>query len=485
MGAIVSLKNSLFLSLLYTAIACTSVGEGKETQRSQLPGAGVIHEKISSQITDGISYALFLPASSGKEKETPDGAANNGKATADVPSSHRYPVILMFDPHGEGILPVKSYHELASRYGYILVGSNDSRNNQTRENSASIITGLLKEIHATYPVDTNRIYAAGFSGGARVAVMAAMFNKEICGVIGCGGGFPGGGQPAKADFDYFGIAGTADFNMNEMLQLDGMLTQLGFRHFITTYPGKHEWPPVKVMEEGFQWLTLNAMKDGKVKRDHPEIARIMEGFKERISMAKSQKQFIAAANLYEEAIQFADGLIKVEEFNQELKDLQSLPAYKKQVEYRNMILQKEEKEQQIFMDALFAKDEAWWKNRIDRMDQSHMQGLNPEDTLMNSRLKAFLGIICYANAKEAIRQRNRELAKSVIDVYEMADPENPEPNYMRAVILLQRYDTTAAVAQLEKAVTKGFSDKVRMIQQPEFAMLKNSQAWFNLLQKIK
>jgi hypothetical protein len=227
------------------------------------------------------------------------------------------------------------------------------------------------------------------------------------------------------------------------------------------------------------------MKDGTVKRDQDGIARIMEGFRERISMAKSQKQFIAAANLCKEAIQFADGLINFEEFSRELKDLQSLPAYKKQLTYRMMVLQSEKTEQQKFMDALFTKDEAWWKNRIDRMNQSPMQGVNPEDTLMNARLKAFLSIICYANAKEAIRQRNREVAKSIINVYEMADPENPEPNYMRAVILLQRYDTAAAVAQLEKAVNKGFSDKIRMIQQPEFVMLKNSQAWFNLLQKIK
>lgn len=485
MGAIVFLNYSLFLCLLSTTIACTSGGGGKERQRSQLPVAGVIHEKIISKTTEGISYALFLPASLGKEKELPDGAPNKGKATMDVPSELRYPVILMFDPHGEGILPVKSYQELATRFGYILIGSNDSRNNQSRESSARIISGLLNEIQAAYPIDTNRIYAAGFSGGARVAVMAAMFNKEIRGVIGCGGGFPGGEQPTAADFDYFGIAGTADFNMNEMLQLDGVLNQLGFRHFITTYPGRHDWPPVTVMEEGFQWLSLNAMKDGTVKRDQDGVALIMEGFRERISMAKLQKQFIAAANLCTEAIQFADGLINFEEFSRELKDLQSLPAYKKQLAYRTMVLQKEETEQQKFMDALFTKDEAWWKNRIDRMNQSPMQGVNPEDTLMNARLKAFLSIICYANAKEAIRQRNREVAKSVINVYEMADPENPEPNYMRAVILLQRYDTAAAVAQLEKAVNKGFSDKVRMIQQPEFVMLKNSQAWFNLLQKIK
>jgi hypothetical protein len=104
---------------------------------------------------------------------------------------------------------------------------------------------------------------------------------------------------------------------------------------------------------------------------------------------------------------------------------------------------------------------------------------------MNARLKAFLSLVCYSNADAAVKQRNREVAKTVITVYEMADPQNPEPNYLRAIILLQRYDSTAAVKQLEIAVSKGFSDKLRMMKQPEFQALKNSPEYFDLLQKMK
>jgi len=457
---------NLFLFFLVTSISCSSGAGKNETPVKQLLKPGIVHEKVDGFTGNELSYALYLPSGCG------DG-------------NIKYPVILALDPSGSGLTPVNKYKDLAEKYGYILIGSNDSHNGQPTTEIGPVITGMLGEIRSVYPSDSNRIYLAGFSGGSRVAGMAATYYREVKGVIGCGAGFTAGNQPPVSKFDYFGIAGTADFNMNEMIRLDGILDRLGIRHFIATFPGPHAWPPVNVMEDGFHWITLNAMKDGTLARDDSLINRIMSGFNDRISSARDQNQMIAAAEACREAVSFSEGLMPADGFKQTLQSIEIHPEYKKQIAYRAKILKKESNEQQSLMNDLFSRDESWWKKRIEQMSSENMKRLNPEDTLMNARLRAFLSLMCYSNASQAIIQRNREAAKKVINIYELADPQNPEPNYMRAVILLQRYDTAAAVAQLEKAVNKGFSDKIRMIQQPEFVMLKNSQAWFNLLQKIK
>jgi pimeloyl-ACP methyl ester carboxylesterase len=456
------------LAFIFTgsAFGCNSSAEKREINSVQLPKSGVVHDRMVAITNKDLSYALYLPS----------GLNGDGML---------YPVILALDPGGSGLTPVKKYKELAEKYGYILMGSNDSHNGQPTTEIGPVITGMLGEIRSVYPCDSNRIYLAGFSGGSRVAGMAATYYEGVKGVIGCGAGFPTEDKTHLAAFDYFGIAGTADFNMNEMIQLDRILEQVGMRHFITTFPGPHAWPPAGVMEDGFQWCTLNAMKDGTLKRDDVVIGRIMAGFDIRIAKERYDNQLIPAAQICKEAILFGEGLISTDKFKKELQSISDLPEYKNQVAYRQKILKKEAIEQQSLMEGLFSKDEAWWKARIDKMNSKPMQNCNPEDTLMNARLKAFLSLVCYSNADAAIKQRNREVAKTVITVYEMADPQNPEPNYMRAVILLQRYDSTAAVKQLGIAISKGFSDKIRMMQQPEFQGLKNSPDYFDLLQKMK
>jgi hypothetical protein len=67
----------------------------------------------------------------------------------------------------------------------------------------------------------------------------------------------------------------------------------------------------------------------------------------------------------------------------------------------------------------------------------------------------------------------------------MCDAVNPEPNYMRAVLLARRSEKIPAVAQLKIAADKGFSDKQRLMQQSEFVSLQGTAEWIDLMKKIK
>ncbi|MEI7981155.1 MAG: hypothetical protein WCI71_05850, partial [Bacteroidota bacterium] len=466
-------------ALCAASISCASRNPENNANREgdmpQLPKTGMIHETIRVIKHSEFSYALYLPAAISSIES---GVRNNPG------SESRYPVILAFDPHGNGLIPVKKYRELAEKYGFILIGSNDSRNGLPGDQVSTILSAMFEEIENWYPVDSGQFYTMGFSGGARVSCIAAMMNHGVKGVIGCGAGFPQGQQPPLYKFDYFGMVGTADFNLNEMMVLDSMLTILGLRHFIATFNGSHEWPPAGRMEDAIQWNILNAMKDNRLNKDEQQIKQILASFSDRIGAAKQAKQLMEAAGLCKEAIQFSTGLTSPEIFKTELREVEQLSEYRKQAAYHLNILKKEQKEQQFLMNALFTQDLTWWSDRIKKLSARGMKN-NPEDTLMNARLRSFLSLLCYSNVNAAMKQQKNDMAEKLTGVYQLADPANPEANYLYAVILIQRNDTTMAIRQLQAAISKGFSDKGRLLSQTEFEGIKKTPSFFDLVQKMK
>ena len=463
--------------LLTLSVSCSNGGSGQGKVTRLLPEPGIIHKKIVCAGPSGRSYALYIPGKPSPPAPPPGGEGG---------SLHRIPVMIAFDPHGDGALPLSLYKDLAEEYGFIMVGSNDSKNGLAALEVKDIVTELANEVRTVYPVDTNRIYLLGFSGGARVAAMAAMYMIPVKGVIGCGAGLGGSEQPVLYKFDYFGIAGTADFNMNEMVQLDEPLSRAGFRHFITTFPGKHAWPPEVVMEDAFHWITYNAMKDGQLKKDEAYISGVNAAFEARISDLEKTNQLIAAADICREAISFAEGLTGTGKFKEMMMILENNPDYKSQVTYRQNILKTEEEEKQELMQALQAKDLNWWKEWIHHHASriTRHENINPEDTLKDRRLLAFLSLFCYMNANAAMQKQDENAALKIVTIYEMADPENPEPNYMRAILLARRSENEAALAQLSIAVSKGFTDKKRLTGQQEFQSMNNPQGWNDLLKTI-
>jgi hypothetical protein len=104
---------------------------------------------------------------------------------------------------------------------------------------------------------------------------------------------------------------------------------------------------------------------------------------------------------------------------------------------------------------------------------------------MNARLRAYLSLLCYSNVIAIMNQHNIPLAMKVNDIYGLADPGNTEPWYLGAVLTIQTGDTTGAIRQLGTAIEKGFNNRQRILQQPEFEKLQSRPDVFDLMKKIK
>jgi len=464
-------KFILILVILLPVAACSS-GSGKQTGDILLPLSGKVHEHISCNANTLLTYALYLPSScTGRFDRSP--------------GHRRFPVILAFDPAGDGSVPVKRFCSLAEKYGFILAGSNDSRNMQSPGESEAVVQAMFDEIESRLPIDTSAIYVMGFSGGARVATAAAMYRPVIKGVIGCGAGFPSGVQPPLYKFDYFGIVGLGDFNLTEMVALDNTLARMNFRHFIFEFDGIHGWPGKREVEKAWNWNVFNAVKDGRLKRNDSIIKIFSESMTADYDSLLKQGRLMYARQNLAFRISCLDGMSDIASLKSSLNALEASARYKNEMKTFNDILEKEQKEQQLLMDALYTKDLKWWKSRIDRYRENSNPKLSPGDTLMNHRLLAFLGLFCYSNAHALLKQNNYEQTLRVIGIYSLVEPNNPEPYYATAVLYARKNDTVQTLSNLRKAFDNGFRNKARMQAQPEFVIIRDNTIYFDLIKQMQ
>lgn len=211
------------------------------------------------------SYAVYLPAD-----YTPD---------------RPWPIIYAFDPGARGPVPVEIFRDAAERFGYIVAGSNNSRNGPWKivEEAAR---AMVADTQRRFNIDRRRCYTTGFSGGARAAcVVAQAFN--FAGVIACGAGLPEGGLSRKANFVYFGAAGIEDFNYGEVQDATRAWAGRGRPQHFTVFAGGHAWFPAQVATASVVWIELQAMRTGLRARDD---AFIRAGFDQQMQAATARSE---------------------------------------------------------------------------------------------------------------------------------------------------------------------------------------------------
>ena len=204
---------------------------------------GEVIPVVPLHIDAGQTFALYLP-----------------KGYTDT--SH-LPVIIFFDPHGDGTVPLNLYHELADKYHYILIGSNTSRNGMPLEQTQAVAYNLFNEAKARLSANPPAITYCGFSGGAKVALLSAASNPAIAKVIYCG---------AKVDIDpnhplsLLGFAGQRDMNYADLVIFEQELHRLPVKHYLVEWKGKHEFPTADVFNDAFIFLNTGTVDSYDKKR---------------------------------------------------------------------------------------------------------------------------------------------------------------------------------------------------------------------------
>ena len=269
------------------------------------PGTGLTQDLPRGQVVDDVPavddqaqrFALYLPST----------------FTAD----RSWPLILAFDAGGRGRRAVERYQAAAERYGYIVAGSNNSRNGPWKR-SLDAAKAMTADLTGRFPVDLKRIYTAGMSGGARVAMMVALHPEviagrvrpEIAGVLASSAGFPSGEFRESVGFPVFGTVGTEDFNYREMTDLDQTLKS---PHRVVVFEGGHTWLSSELAIEAIEWMEIQAMSSGM---RPPDQALVDAVFKRRTKQADGLANGLARMREWQSIARDFRGLKNVSELDQ-------------------------------------------------------------------------------------------------------------------------------------------------------------------------
>lgn len=403
-------------------------------------------KQVNCKINPAQSFALYIPAKGDKKP---------------------LPVIYFFDPHADGALPLDKYKALADIYNFILIGSNNSKNGNEWSTAENIWNTLFDDTRKRLKINTNRVYLCGFSGGAKVATYLALHHNEIKGVIANGAGIYDITQAGNFNFSFTAIAGEGDLNMTDLAAIANGLEQTQTRHRIIFFDGIHEWAPESAMNIAFEGFQFDAMHEKIIPVNNEFISNYIACSKKNIDDYLKANNYLKAEKECNLSINMLDDLTSdVDWFKEKMVTLTNTPAYQRQWKAQQNLLATEQNLKNEYERQFQQGSMNFWIKTIKDI-KAKAKSASPEGA-MYKRLKAYLSLAFYSISNQLIKGNHNNDAQYFVDLYKLADPANSEAWYFSAILDARKNNAKAAEDDLLKAVSTGFTDKNRLMQQAEF-----------------
>jgi len=460
------MKNFLIYGMVAMCTLMFSCSGNKKNNRAeeQALEKGKIISKVKCLKNRTLNYAAYIPSTYSEDK--------------------KYPVIFCFDPSGNGVTPVEILMDDAEKLGYILVGSNVSKNGLAWDIIADHYDVLLADVTERLSVDSARIYTCGFSGGSRVASSIAILKGGISSVIGCSAGLPQLKEAIKTKFDYIGFAGSDDMNYAEMVNLDGALEKNNIRHQLVVFEGTHAWPPKEVLSEAFTWMELHAMRDKKKPEDKDYINNKLSEYTGQLDEVKKSGNKYKEYLLTKKMVTYFKGLADIAALEESLKKLQDNAAVKSGTDNAILNLKKELAMQQKYAPKISTESAAWWKNEVAYLNKFIAMSQNEDEKHIVKRVLEYLSLSAFSASSSLYNQNKFADAEHYIEIYSIIDSDNPEPAFMKAQLAARKKDVDQTLEQLKKAASLGFAERSRVDNDTIFMKFKEKKGFSNIMDLI-
>jgi predicted esterase len=443
---------------------------------AQMIAKGKLIDTVKCIDHPGYSYSLYMPSN--------------------YLSLKKWPAILIFDPGGQGTVAVGVFRKAAEKYGYIVACSNNSRNGPLNNNftaAGNMLTDLLKR----FTLDEKRIYAAGFSGGSRIALALASSNNFITGVIGCGAGFPNDRNlypSKKSSFVYYGIAGNMDMNWLEMFDLMTFFNNnTSVIPYLRTFDGGHQWPSPEIIQEAVEWINLQAMKKKIVASDSAYISSYSNKTKTFINNLIATGNQYDAARYLQYAIRDFSGTQVSRDMTKSLTALEQSRNFNEANRQWSIIAAQEKSREENYISSIGkivysgnVPDSAgvWWKREIGSLKMIKNQGI-PTYSQMAARLLNFISILCSEQGTAYFHQKQYDLSGFFFELCTLSDSENMNNYYNLARSLSGSNKKGEALDELNKAVGHGLNSRKTIELEPAFNNIRNEGKFKSLLMRMK
>jgi len=437
---------------------------------------GVIIDKVSCASGEKQNYSLYLPS----------------RYTADK----RWPILYAFDPLARGRIPVERFQEAAEKYGYILAGSNNSRNGIPGNELREIITALWNDTHARFSIDTRQVYATGFSGGARVANgLALLCNGCIAGVISCGAGFPPQSQPsAGLPYVFFGTIGVDDFNFREMRPLERKLLSLGTVSRVATFDGAHQWPLKDLATEAVEWLELQAMRAERRDADNLIIDSALAHAEAKLRKLDQPVQLIDRFLLLQAISNDFKGLRDVTEHEREISKLKDSKEFKSALDDEQRQFEKEQqKAREIISLGLELSSDQGQGAALIRIRAALAPLRAKSEQKVDSSERRIARRTLYQIFAETfedalynyVPRKRYDLAIAKLEFAAEVYPTNANLERELARVMMMQGSREGALTALRRAANKGFDDADAIEQDNLFSPLRDDEKFRSLIGEMR
>jgi tetratricopeptide (TPR) repeat protein len=307
-------------------VALVALGASCTPLHAQGVVPGQVGERIVSVTDPTQSYAIYVPAS--------------------YDAGRKWPIVVLMDPRGRALVPLRLFQVAAERDGYILISSYNTLSDGPPGPNVAAVNAMLGDAEATFSLDPRRYYLAGFSGTARVAWDFALQLKEhAAGIFGASAGVPtppfwlvkGTGPPKVA---FYGTAGSTDFNYAEMQSFRGKPSEWGLPERFRFFDGPHAWPPEDLCSEAIDWFTLQAMRSGFIETRSPFVDSLYETDLAQADTLERQGRLFDARERYREMVADYDGLHELRDVRGLESALDESPRLREQVDERDRLLKR-------------------------------------------------------------------------------------------------------------------------------------------------
>ena len=441
---------------------------------------GQVVDRIETLNDSSQSYAFYLPSN-----YTPD---------------RKWPVLYAFDPGARGRVPVERFKEAAEKYGWIVLGSNNSRNGPW-DVVVDAWNAMQKDSHQRFAIDDERMYATGFSGGARAAVRIGVACKCLAGVVGNGAGFPVDVAPSpQMRFVFFGAAGVDDFNYPELKSLQEPLTKAGLIHRVQTFDGRHEWPPTAVAMAAVEWMELQAMKTGKRPRDDGFINATWQQLLSEARTLEESKKYNEAYQLYLDLVASFKGLRDVAELETKVNQLGDSRELKAAIREEQTQIRKQRDLQSRLSTLITARDGGASINQSeDGFDAGNLlpkilndlrkQSKASEDSAQRRVARRVLDGLFVSLIEQGISllqtEKNYSESIKLLTLATEVNPDRPGTFFYLAWAYAANRDKKKSLQSLNTAVEKGFSDPAMITANKAFDSLRNDPDYQQIMARLR
>ena len=427
-----------FLGVVLPEQAAAQAG-ASGSGRNERIASGVVLASVTTLADATQSYALYLPSGYTPEK--------------------KWPIVYVFDPFAHGKVAVELFQQGAEQYGYIVAGSNNSRNGSWKEEAAAA-DAMFRDTQERFSVDERMIYFGGLSGGARVAAQIALLCKCATGVFLNGAGFDAGRAPTNGKgFAVFATTGTEDFNYPEVVQMDEKLAA-AYPHWLRIYEGPHEWAPKEVAIEALAWFRLVATGENIVPRDERFLREEVEREQERTKDLEKGQEWFAAWREYRQAVATFDAVRSGEAFQSQAAELTSNKAVREGMKREKGEFEEQERLSGEISSELGQLSHAGPGSR-EKVDEVQEQIRSLRERTAHERqaakhrvyVRALTGVFVQAMEAGNGRQAAKDYGLAG-DYYELAAEAQPDSGWALrslAAARAQTGDRKAALAALRKA----------------------------------